>query len=118
LFDVIGRFLSMILTFALAVLLIVVFVTNRKEVQLVLDPFNPHDPAFALSVPFFWLMFALLLIGAVVGSMATWLTQSKWRRTARQRTQEAMRWKSEAERLARERDANVIERRQSLALAE
>ena len=113
----IGRILSMIFTFVMAVVLITLFVINRNEVQLVLDPFNPKDPAFALSMPFFWFMFALLFIGALIGGMATWFTQGKWRRTARQRTQEAMRWKSEAERLARERDANVIERKQ-LALAE
>ncbi len=113
----IGRILSMIFTFVMAVILITLFVINRNEVQLVLDPFNPKDPAFALSMPFFWFMFALLFIGALIGGMATWLTQGKWRRTARQRTQEAMRWKSEAERLARERDANVIERKQ-LAPAE
>ena len=113
----IGRILSVIFTFVMAVILITLFVINRNEVQLVLDPFNPKDPAFALSMPFFWFMFALLFIGALIGGMATWLTQGKWRRTARQRTQEAMRWKSEAERLARERDANVIERKQ-LALAE
>ena len=113
----IGRILTMIFTFVMAVILITLFVINRNEVQLVLDPFNPKDPAFALSMPFFWFMFALLFIGALIGGMATWFTQGKWRRTARQRTQEAMRWKSEAERLTRERDANVIERKQ-LALAE
>lgn len=113
----IGRMLSMIFTFVMAVILITLFVINRKEVQLVLDPFNPQDPAYAVSLPFFWFMFALLFIGAILGGMTAWLTQGKWRRTARQRTQEAMRWKAEAERLARERDANVIERKQ-LALAE
>lgn len=112
-----SRILSMIFTFAIAVILITLFVINRHEVQLVLDPFNPKDPAFALTFQLFWLMFALLFIGAMIGGFATWFTQGKWRRTARKRTQEAMRWKSEAERLAGERDANVIERKQ-LALAE
>ena len=113
----IGRILSMIFTFLMAVILITLFVINRKEVQLVLDPFNPQDPAFAVSMPFFLFMFALLFVGALIGGFATWFSQGKWRRTARQRTQEAMRWKSEADRLMRERDANVIERKQ-LALAD
>ena len=110
-----GRILSMIFTFSMAVILITLFVINREEVRLVLDPFNPKNPAFAISMPFFWFMFALLFIGAVVGWAATWLSQGKWRRTARQRTQEAMHWKAEAERLTRERDANVIERKQLTA---
>ena len=114
----VGRFLSMIFTFVMAVILITLFVINRNEVQLVLDPFDPKNPAYALPMPLYVLMFALLFIGVIAGGMATWFTQGKWRRTARQRTQEAMRWKSEAERLARERDANVIERKQQLALAD
>lgn len=113
----IGRMLSMIFTFVMAVILITLFVINRHEVQLVLDPFNPKDPAYGLTFPFYWFMFGFLFIGAILGGMTAWLTQGKWRRTARQRTQEAMRWKAEAERLTRERDANVIERKQ-LALAE
>lgn len=107
----------MIFTSVMAVILITLFVINRHEVQLVLDPFNPKDPAYALTFPFYWFMFGFLFVGAIIGGMAAWLTQGKWRRTARQRTQEAMRWKAEAERLTRERDANVIERKQ-LALAE
>ncbi len=113
----IGRTFSMIFTFLFAVVLITLFVINRHEINLVLDPFDPKDPAYELRLPFFWFMFALLFLGAFLGAMATWLTQGKWRRTARQRTQEAMRWKSEAERLAKERDQNVIERKQ-LALAQ
>jgi uncharacterized integral membrane protein len=106
----------MIITGLVAVLLITLFVINRHDVTLVLDPFNPKDPTFALSLPFFWFMFAMLFVGSLIGGTATWLSQGKWRRTARQRTQEAMRWKAEAERLARERDANVIEKKR-LALA-
>lgn len=112
----IGRILSMIFTLVVAMILITLFVINRHDVSLVLDPFSPQSPAFALTLPFFWHMFAWLFVGSIIGGLATWFTQGKWRRTARLRTQEAMRWKSEAERLARERDANVIERKQ-LALA-
>ena len=47
----------------------------------------------------------MLIAGVVLGGFATWVSQSKWRRTARGRTQESIRWKAEAERLAREREA-------------
>ena len=108
----IGRIFLMTFTFAMSVILIMLFVINRHEVRLVLDPLAPKDPAFAFNYPFFYYIAALLLIGACLGGWVTWAGQAKWRRMARQRTQEAMRWKSEAERLARERDANVIERKQ------
>ena len=109
-----GRILSLIFAAAMAGLLLGLFVINRHEIELMLFPF---DPIVSIKVRLFIFMFALLFAGVLLGGAATWLTQGKWRRTARQRTQEAMRWKSEAERLARERDANVIERKQ-LALAE
>ena len=48
----IGRIISMILTLAVAVILITLFVINRHDVTLVLDPFNPQSPAFALTLPF------------------------------------------------------------------
>ena len=113
----IGRILSMILIFAVTVVLLTILVINRHPVRMTLDPLNPHDPMFAMELPFFYFIVGLILIGVLLGGMASWFGQGKWRRTARQRTQEAMRWKSEAERLARERDANVIERKQ-LAPAE
>lgn len=113
----ISRILSMVFVLVMAAVMITLFVSNRQEVQLVLDPFNPKDPAFALAMPFFYFMFSFLFIGTLIGGFAAWFGQGKWRRVARQRTQEAMRWKSEAERLTKERDANVIERKQ-LALAE
>ena len=38
----IGRIISMIFTLAVAVILITLFVINRHDVTLVLDPFNPQ----------------------------------------------------------------------------
>jgi hypothetical protein len=40
------------------------------------------------------------------------MTQSRWRRTARRRAQEALRWQAEADRLARERDQAALAARQ------
>ena len=49
----------------------------------------------------------VLIGGVVLGGVATWMTQCKWRRTARSRALDALRWQAEADRLARERDRNV-----------
>lgn len=112
----IGRIISYIVTLVLGIVMVTLFVINRHEVTLVLDPMAPKNPVLALPLPFYVWMFAFLLMGAFLGWMATWVSQGKWRRAARQRTQEAMRWKAEAERLARERDANVLERKQLVAI--
>ena len=109
----IGRIVTLILSFAAAALLVTIAVANRHDARLVLDPFNPKNPVLAVELPFFVYLLGLLIAGVVVGSLATWMTQGKWRRIARTRTQEAMRWRSEAERLTRERDASVAASRGS-----
>ena len=40
----------------------------------------------------------------ILGGAAAWLGQGRWRRVARRRAAEAVRWQAEADRLVRERD--------------
>jgi len=112
---VIKRFLTYLVVFPLAVLLVALGVVNTQRVDLILDPFRPEAPALAISLPFYVYLFAAIMLGIVIGSFATWRSQSHWRREARRRTVEAQRWHGEADRLARERDAMVKE--QALAAA-
>ena len=55
-------------------------------------------------LPFYAYLFGALLVGVVIGGAATWMTQARWRRNARQRAAEAHRWQAEADRLSRERE--------------
>jgi hypothetical protein len=100
---------------AAAVVLVWLGVVNRHMVDLKLDPFDPEKPVWSIPAPLSLLLLATLILGVVVGGVATWMSQGKWRRIARNRTQEAMRWKGEAERLTRERDQRVGERPASAA---
>ena len=100
-----------------AVVLVTLAVANRHEVQLVLDPFNRKAPVVDVVLPFYVYLIGMLIVGVVLGSLATWMTQGKWRRMVRTRTHESLRWKGEAERLMRERDAQVAERKKQLAIA-
>jgi uncharacterized integral membrane protein len=104
---VLKRFATMIAAFLAAALLVTLAIANRHGVDLNLDPFRPESPVIKLSMPFFYYLFAMLIVGVLLGGAATWLSQGKWRRIARSRTQEALRWKAEAERLTRERDARA-----------
>lgn len=110
------RVVTLIVSFIAAVFLVTLAVSNRHSVRLVLDPFNPQTPVISAELPFYGFLFGMLILGVILGGVATWLSQSKWRRTARSRTQEAVRWKAEAERLGRERDTGVGARGQ-LAIA-
>lgn len=112
----IGRALGLIGGFIAMLVLLTLAVSNRHAVRLVLDPFTPDNPALALSLPFYVYLIAMLILGILAGGWATWLSQGKWRRLARTRTQEALRWRGEAERLMRERDAAVPEQKR-LAIA-
>jgi uncharacterized integral membrane protein len=91
-------------TFPAAILLITLAVINRHGVRLVLDPFRPDDPVVSIMLPFYAYLFGMLIAGIVIGGLATWATQSRWRRIARRRALEVERWQAEADRLQRVRD--------------
>jgi uncharacterized integral membrane protein len=99
--------IRLLLAFPAALLLITLAVSNRHSVRMVLDPFRPEQPALALELPFYAYIFAALVAGVLLGGASTWLGQSHWRKSARGRAQDAMRWRAEADRLARERDETV-----------
>jgi uncharacterized integral membrane protein len=84
-----NRFLLIVVFVPLAVVLIALAVANRGLTAFTLDPFNPGNPALTLQLPLFVLLFAALAIGLIVGSIATWLKQGRYRKLARQRGQEA-----------------------------
>jgi uncharacterized protein HemY len=112
---VLKRIIWLIIAFPVAVFLITLAIANRHSVRLVLDPFHPETPVLSLVLPFYGYLFAALLIGVLLGGFSTWMSQGRWRRTARTRMAEARRWQAEADRLTRERDAEVSSRGRSLA---
>ena len=67
----------------LAALLVALAVVNRKTAILVLDPFAGIEPRLSLEAPLFLFLLGAFALGLIVGGIATWLSQGKWRRTAR-----------------------------------
>ena len=103
-----GRIVGLIIGFIGAVFLLSLAVANRHPAKLVLDPFNPENPVLSIeTIPFYAYLFAMLIIGVILGGFATWIGQGKWRHAADVRTREAIRWRAEAERLTREHEAAV-----------
>src|SRR5215207_8833532 len=82
----------------IAVIVLVFAVANRHRVTLSLDPFGAASPSFSLEVPLFLLMFAVLMIGIIVG-MASWFNQARHRKAARHARNEMERYRAETERL-------------------
>jgi uncharacterized integral membrane protein len=107
---VLKRTLVLLLAFPAALVLITLGIANRHPVQMVIDPFRPEAPLLSLSLPFFVYLFAALVAGVILGGLATWMNQSRYRRDARQQTIQAKRWHAEADRLSRERDSAVSQK--------
>ena len=85
----------------LGVLLVALAVVNRKPVSLGLNPFDGTS-GLIIEAPFFLFLLGAFALGLIVGGVATWLGQAKWRSLARSRAREASALRSEANRLERE----------------
>src|SRR5882672_3616621 len=86
----------------LGLVIVALAVANRGMVTVSFDPFSATDPAFALRVPLFVLVFILVIAGVIIGGVAAWLRQHKWRRNARRLAAELRRTQDDAERLRRQ----------------
>ena len=105
--GLIWRLAKLVIMAISAVFFVTLAVANRHDVTLVLDPFKPENPVLSVTAPFFIYLFGALFVGMILGGFASWLSQGKWRKTARLRTREAYQWKQEADRLTGERDSTV-----------
>ena len=78
------KIVTWIIIIPLAAAIIAFAVTNRQTVTVSFDPFSSASPAYAATLPLFAVIFAVLILGVIVGGIAAWIRQSKWRRRARQ----------------------------------
>jgi uncharacterized integral membrane protein len=84
-----NRVALVVIVVPLAIVLIALAVANRELVAFTVDPFNPGNPALTYTFPLFVFLFGALAIGMVIGSIATWIRQGRYRKLARQRGVEA-----------------------------
>lgn len=99
--------MALFIAFPLGAILVAIAVANRQPTSLILDPFRPENPALSVELPFYAYLIGALVVGVILGGTAAWMGQSRWRQTARTQGQRAARWQAEADRLAREREANA-----------
>jgi len=77
------KIVTAIIIVPLAVIFTVFAVANRQTVTVSFDPFSSASPAYAATLPLFAVIFAVLILGVLIGGIAAWLRQGKWRRSAR-----------------------------------
>ncbi|MEP4034587.1 lipopolysaccharide assembly protein LapA domain-containing protein [Roseibium polysiphoniae] len=94
------RFIKYAILIAVAIILVPLSVANRHPVSLSLNPFDPQDPNFTIpDIPLFWVVFASLGLGIVLGGIGAWAKQGRWRKEARVKRREANKWHREADEL-------------------
>jgi uncharacterized integral membrane protein len=95
------KVVAAIILVPLAIVIMAFAVANRQNVTVSLDPFNPDVPAASLTRPLFVVILAVLIFGVIIGGIAAWLRQSKWRRTARRLEREVANLRAENDALKR-----------------
>jgi uncharacterized integral membrane protein len=92
----------------LAVIIIAFAVANRQVVTVSLDPFGANEPAASVTLPLFALVILLLIIGVLIGGVAAWLRQGKWRHTARRLEREAQHLRQKVDALGATGESGII----------
>ena len=89
------------------VLLVFAF-ANRRLVDVVFDPFGNDVQGLSFTLPLFAVIIGSLALGVIVGGIAVWFGQGRYRRAARQAL-------ADAERLRQQAAADAPSRGTSLA---
>ena len=82
------KIVTTIILLALAIGIAVFAVSNRAVILLAFDPIGAQPPMFAAPVPLYLALLGALILGVIVGGIATWSAQRKWRRRARRAASE------------------------------
>jgi uncharacterized integral membrane protein len=93
----IRSFVAALVLVPLAVLIVLLALANRQAVTLSLDPLLSDKPLVTVTQPLFILLLAAVLAGVIVGGIAAWLRQGKWRQAAKRAQAEARAARAEAD---------------------
>jgi Lipopolysaccharide assembly protein A domain len=94
------RMLRLFVLCVFAVAAVSFAVANRHVVRFMLDPLSGPQGSLFIEAPLFFYLFGAMIVGFVLGALATWSSQGRWRRAARIRADEVSRLKRETERLS------------------
>ena len=112
------RIVLFLILVPVAIFVVAFAIANRHIATVSLDPFTTLDaaepPLVSFSLPMWILLFLVLLLGVVIGGLAGWAGQARYRREARLKRREANRWHRRAdeehERVEELREARARER--------
>lgn len=99
------RLVGLLIFVPIGIIVVALAVANRQIITVSIPPQVGDAPLYSFSLPLFALLFATLFVGMLLGSFATWLTQARHRKQARQQKQQADKMTSEANKQAERADA-------------
>jgi heme/copper-type cytochrome/quinol oxidase subunit 1 len=107
------KFVTAFVLIPLGLVIVMFAVANREIITVSFDPFDSVKPAFAFRMPLFILIFVLVGLGVLIGGVAAWLKQHKWRARARRAEADVRRLRSvkPSARLPRRRQPAILRRR-------
>lgn len=109
----IRKFITVLLLIPLTLAIALFAVANRAPVTLAFDPFGNEPPMFSAPLPLYLALLLTLIAGVIVGGIAAWAGQAKWRRRARRATAELKAARTEADALRRQVEANTAAQAQA-----
>lgn len=96
------NFLTALIILPVAAILIVFAMANRQVVTVSVDPFSSGPASqYAVDAPLFLIIFLAMMIGVLVGGVADWVRQGRYRREARDNRHEVRRLQHETENMRR-----------------
>ena len=110
-------FLKALVLVPIAILAVAFAVANRQVVSISFDPFSSGAPLLSLTAPLFLLVFFLLSCGVVIGGVASWLGQRRYRTAAKRNGADAREARAESGRLRTELDIQSRQNREAARLA-
>jgi uncharacterized integral membrane protein len=101
------RFLTLFVLLPIAIVVVALSVANRAAITFSLDPIGGPAPGWSASGPLYVFLFAAVTLGIIIGGIATWLRQSRWRHAARVERANADRLRVEVGRLRQQIEATT-----------
>jgi uncharacterized integral membrane protein len=99
------KIVSAIILIPLLFLIVGFAVANRQLVRISFDPFDQSHPAASITLPLFIMLFVFVILGVIVGGIASWFRQRPWRRAARRLDAEVRALHDELEAVRRQASA-------------
>lgn len=97
-FGTLATILKWLVLLPLALAVLLLSLANDQAVTVHLNPFDADDPVLRLDLALYQIAFIIFLLGALMGGIAAWSGQRKYRRRSRARRDEAERMQARADR--------------------